>query len=273
MLSANAIQAQVDDKPTDTIGYNKGKVFLKNPPSIVEAYTYDAATDRYIYTNTVGGFNINYPMILTPKEYEQLVTREAVRKYFKEKSDAIDGKKPGSDEAKKNLLPRYYVNNSFFETIFGSNTIDVKPTGSVEMDLGVRYTKQDNPSLSPRNRSTTTFDFNQRINMSLMGKVGTRLAVNATYDTQSTFAFQNLIKLEFAPQEDNILQKLEVGNVSMPLTSSLIKGAQSLFGVKAQFQFGKTTITGVFSEQKSQTKSVTAQGGGTLQEFDLFALD
>jgi cell surface protein SprA len=37
----------------------------------------------------------------------------------------------------------------FFETIFGSNTIDVKPTGSVEMDLGVRYTKQDNPAFSP----------------------------------------------------------------------------------------------------------------------------
>jgi hypothetical protein len=45
----------------------------------------------------------------------------------------------------------------------------------------------------------------------------------------------------------------------------LIRGAQSLFGVKTQLQFGKTTITGVFSEQKSQTKSVTAQGGGTFK--------
>jgi cell surface protein SprA len=53
----------------------------------------------------------------------------------------------------------------------------------------------------------------------------------------------------------------------------LIRGAQSLFGVKAQLQFGKTTVTGVFSEQRSQTKSVTSQGGGTLQEFELFALD
>ena len=34
-------------------------------------------------------------------------------------------------------------------------------------------------------------------------------------------------------------------------------------------QFGKTTITGVFSEQKSQTKSVTAQGGGTIQDFEI----
>jgi cell surface protein SprA len=248
---------------------------LDNPKSVVEAYTYDPKTDRYVLTKTFEGFNINYPIILTPKEYEQLVLRESMHDYFKKKSDAVDGKKAGSEEAKKDLLPRYYVNSSFFETIFGGNTIDIKPTGSAEIDLGFRHTKQDNPSFSPRNRSTTTFDFNQRITMSMMGKVGKRLSVNANYDTQSTFAFQNLIKLEFDPSasggEDSIIKKLEVGNVSMPLNSSLIRGAQSLFGVKTQLQFGKTTVSAVFAEQKSQTKSVTAQGGGTVQNFELFA--
>ena len=269
--------SQEEEPDSTRVGSDLGEIKLGNPPCIVDAYKYDPVTDRYIYSSTFEGFNINYPIILTPKEYQELVLRESMRKYFKEKSDAIDGRKEGTEEAKKNLLPRYYVNSGFFASIFGSNTIDVKPTGSVEMDLGVRYTKQDNPSFSPRNRATTTFDFDQRISMSLQGKVGTRLNVNANYDTQSTFAFQNLIKLEFDPSvnggEDSILQKLEIGNVSMPLNSSLIRGAQSLFGVKAQFQFGKTTITGVFSEQKSQTKSVTAQGGGTIQDFDLFSLD
>ena len=278
LLLSATVFAQVtppDPKPTEPepTGYSTGRVDIKDPNSIVNAYTYDVATDRYIYTKTVDGFNINYPIILTPKEYEELVLRESIRAYYKEKSDAIDGKKDGAEAKKKDLLPRYYVNSSFFETIFGSNTIDVKPTGSVEMDLGIRYTKQDNPAFSPRNRSQTSFDFNQRISMSLNGKVGTRLSVNANYDTQSTFAFQNLIKLEYAPTEDDIIQKIEVGNVSMPLSNSLIRGAQSLFGVKAQLQFGKTTVTGVFSEQKSKTKSVTAQGGGTIQDFQLFALD
>ena len=272
LLSTTAF-SQVAGTAADSTGYVKGRMEIKNPKSILDAYTYDPATDRYIYTSTFEGFNINYPIILTPKEYEELVLRESMRDYFKQKSDAIDGKKDGSDAKKKDLLPRYYINSGFFETLFGSNTIDVKPTGSVEMDLGVRYTKQDNPAFSPRNRAQTTFDFNQRISMSLMGKVGTRLSVNANYDTQSTFAFQNLIKLEYAPTEDDIIQKIEVGNVSMPLTNSLIRGAQSLFGVKAQLQFGKTTFTGIFSEQKSKTKSVTAQGGGTIQDFELFALD
>jgi cell surface protein SprA len=59
----------------------------------------------------------------------------------------------------------------------------------------------------------------------------------------------------------------------MPLNSSLITGAQSLFGVKTELQFGKTRVTAVFSEQQSETRSVTAQGGGTLEDFEFFGLD
>jgi cell surface protein SprA len=269
--------AQVEQPQDSVKGFDKGKITIGNPPSIVAAYTYDPITNQYIYTNTLGGFNTTYPVILSPEEYNKLVLKEKMHDYFKKKGDAIEGKKPGSEEEKRNLLPKFYVNSGFFESIFGSNTIDVKPTGSVEVDFGMRHTKQDNPAFSPENRSTTTFDFNQRISVGLKGTVGTRLKVNFNYDTQSTFAFQNLIKLEFDPSlgggEDNILQKIEVGNVSMPLSSSLIRGAQSLFGVKTELKFGRTTVTGVFSEQKSQTKTVTSEGGGTVQKFDLFALD
>ncbi|MES2487449.1 MAG: cell surface protein SprA, partial [Bacteroidota bacterium] len=272
VANAQVTEEEEYEKAQDTVpGYNTGKVEVGNPASIVDAYTYDPISNRYILNSTFEGFNITYPVILTPEQYQELVLRENMRNYYREKSKALDPN--ATKEQQKDLLPRYYVNSSFFETIFGGNTIDVKPQGSVEMDLGMRYTKQDNPSLSPRNRSTFTFDFDQRISMSLMGKVGTRLNVNANYDTESTFAFQNLIKLQYTPTEDDIIQNIEVGNVSFPLSNSLIRGAQSLFGVKAQFQFGKTTITGIFSEQKSQTKSVTAQGGGTLQEFAIFGME
>jgi len=272
-------QAQVAPTSQDSIkkGFSIGKIDIKNPKSILSAYTYDPLTDRYVYSNSVDGFTIDYPIIMTPEEYQKMVLKESMRNYFKKKTDAIDGKKKGSDEAKKDLLPRYYIKSGLFESIFGSNTIDVKPTGSVEMDLGVRYTKQDNPSFSPNNRSNTTFDFNQRISLGLTGKVGTRLSINGNYDTQSTFAFQNLFRIAYDPtysaSEDAIIQNIEVGNVSMPLNSSLIRGAQSLFGVKTKLQFGKTTVTGVFSEQRSKTKSIVAQGGGTVQNFDIFALD
>ncbi len=255
------------------VGNEMGRIDLPNPKGIQDLYTYDPITDRYIYTQTLGSFNVTYPIILTPKEYQKLIQEEQMRAYFKEKIDAADGRKEGSEEQQKNLLPTFYVNSNFFESIFGGNSIEVIPQGSVEMDLGLLYTKQDNPQYSPRNRSNFSFDFDQRISLSLLAKVGTRLQVTANYDTESTFDFQNQIKLEYTPTEDDIIQKIEVGNVSMPLNSALIQGAQSLFGVKTQLQFGKTTITGVFSEQKSETRTVTAEGGATITDFELFALD
>ena len=246
---------------------------LKNPASIISKYTYDPKTDRYIYTESIGGFNIKYPLILTPEEFYKLVQKENLQTYYKEKLDALEGKKDGTEENRKNLIPDFYVNSNFFSTIFGGDSISIRPQGSVELDIGLLFTQQDNPSFSPRNRSNITLDFDQRISLSLLGKVGERLQVTGNFDTEATFNFQNLIKLEYTPTEDDIIQKIEVGNVSLPLNSALITGAQSLFGVKTELQFGNTSVTAIFSEQRSEATTVVAQGGGTLREFDFFSLD
>lgn len=274
--SIEIVMAQeTDEQEVDSVktGYDLGRIALENPESIVSRYIYDAQMDRYIYNEKIGNFDIGYPIILTPDQYYDLIKKEGIKSYFKEKSDAYSGKKVGSEEARKNLLPNFYVNNDFFQSVFGGNTIEVIPQGSVAMDLGIIWQKNDNPSLSPRNRTNLSFDFDQRISLSMLGKIGERLQVTANYDTEATFDFQNIVKLDYTPTEDDILRKIEVGNVNMPLNSSLIKGAQSLFGVKTQLQFGKTMVTAVFSEQRSQNNTVVAQGGGTLNEFNITALD
>ncbi|WP_407557588.1 cell surface protein SprA [Winogradskyella sp. 4-2091] len=271
-LFAQETETETEQDSTATT-FSFGKLNMPNPSSIVSKYEYDPILDRYIYTEKIGSFNINYPLILTPEEYQKLVLEEKLKAYYKKMADAKAGQKEGSEEDQKNLLPEFYVNSGLFESIFGGNTINVIPQGSVEVDLGVLFSKQDNPSFSPRNRTNFTFDFDQRISLSLLGKVGTRLQVTANYDTEATFDFQQVVKLEYTPTEDDIIRKIEVGNVNMPLNSSLITGAQSLFGVKTELQFGKTRVTAVFSEQQSQAKSVIAEGGGTVEEFEFFARD
>jgi cell surface protein SprA len=280
--------AQTPQDSTKT-GVLLGKIELPNPPSITTLYVYDANLDRYVFSSSFNGYNIDFPFILTREQYLDRVMKEQMREYFKQKAAAIAGKTKEDKAKQRDLLPNFYVNNELFTTIFGSPEIDIDPQGSVEVDLGLLFNRSDNPSFSPRNRQNLTFDFNQRINLSLVGKVGTRLQVNANYDTQSTFDFQNQVKLSFIPSdidgvegakdgsfeggEDSILQSLEIGNVAMPLNSQLIRGAQSLFGIKTELQFGKTRITAVFSEQQSESRTVQAAGGATINDFDFFSLD
>ena len=192
VIQVNAQESQAD----------LGQINVPNPSTYIENYEYDAASDLYYYNVKVGEYDISYPIILTPDEYQELILKEDLKSYYKSKIDAAEGKKDGSEEDQKNLIPEIYVNSQLFESIFGGNSIQVVPQGSLEVDLGVLYTKQDNPAFSPRNRSNLTFDFDQRIGLSLVGKVGTRVQVNANFDTQSSFDFQNLLKLEYEPTED-----------------------------------------------------------------------
>lgn len=270
-----SIDAISQETPQDTIqaGFALGELQLPDPQSIESRYEYDPILNRYFYRERVGQINIGLPLVLTPQEYEDLVLEEEMRNYFKLKNDALSGRKEGTEDIQRDLLPDFYVNNNLFESIFGGSEINIVPQGSVEIDLGLLYTKQDNPAFSPRNRSNLSFDFDQRISLSMLGQIGERLQVTANYDTESTFDFQNQLKLEYTPNEDDIVQKIEVGNVNMPLNNALIQGAQSLFGFKTELHFGKTRITGVFSEQKSERRTVNVEGGATVEEFAKFALD
>lgn len=267
--------AQETETPQDTTktGYTFGRIELPTPNSIIKSYEYDPVLDRYIYKETLGNFDISAPLILTPEEFERMVMEEEMQRYFQQKSDALSGRKEGAGGEQRDLLPGFYVDSGFFQSIFGGGDIELIPQGSVALDLGVLYSKRDNPAFSPRNRSTFTFDFDQQIQLSLVGNIGERLRVTANYDTESTFDFQNQLKLEYTPTEDDIIRKIEIGNINMPLNSALIQGAQSLFGFKTELQFGKTRITGVFSEQKSERRTVNVEGGSTVQEFDKFALE
>ena len=259
----------------DTIGNTiyLGKFKLKPPSFFISKYTYDPLIDKYIYTTKAGEIDVGVPLLLSPRDYRNLIRDNNIKKYFQDKLKLLEDE--DSDESKKlkNLLPDLYINSNFFETIFGGDEIELTPQGSISMDIGARYQKRDNPSLSTRNQSNISLDFNQSISLSMNGKIGERLTISSNYDTQSTFDFQNLLKLDYSPTEDDIIQKIELGNVNMPLSGSLISGAQSLFGFKTELKFGKTKVTTVLSEQRSQSQTVMAKGDGSFEEFSISPLD
>ena len=148
----------------------------------------------------------------------------------------------------------------------------IKTQGSAELKIGANTRFTDNPSLSERNRKVFGFDFDEKINLSLNGKVGDKVNMDFNYNSEATFDFdtQNL-KLRYEGKEDEIIKLVEAGNVSMPTNSSLVRGASSLFGVRTDMQFGKLKLSTVVAQKKSASSTVSSKGGAQLTTFEFSA--
>ena len=275
---ADTNEPEDEDLPYPFDGSQSGGLFLKNPGTT--EVVYDPTTNQYIVSRKIGDLLVTPPMLMSPEEYRQFVFDQQVEDYWGSKTGSgpgsvDDGETAGGQDGDgrediKSLIPDIQINSRLFETVFGSNVIQITPQGSAELTFGARFQRIRNPNLPVVNQRIFNFNFDQRIQMNVTGKIGERLQLKTNYDTEATFAFENTMKLEFEGQEDDIIKKIELGNVSLPTSNTLISGAQSLFGVKGQFQFGKLTLTGVFSEQRSQTNSINVQGGATTTDFEVW---
>jgi len=236
------------------------------PDNIKREVEFDAVNKRYIIRERVAGRYFNPPQYLTIDEYQRLINSELKRENWRVISNA-----EAEEVRKTGILPSLTVNNKSFERIFGGNVISIQPRGEAELTFLGRINKNENPLFNERQRVQSNFDFNQRIQMDVVGNIGTKVALKLNYNTEAQFDFENQLKLDYTGGEDDIIKKIEAGNVSLPLSTSLITGTQALFGIKTQLQFGKLNVTTVFSQQKSQSRELKINNGAQQNEFRMGA--
>jgi cell surface protein SprA len=250
--------------PFDGTG-NTGGLYLNDPDNISTTVVYDPVTNEYVFYKKIGDFNYRTPNTMSFEEYLEYDMNKSLKNYFRERSKAS-----GMD-SRAGLIPEIRVGNEVFDRIFGGNTIDIRPQGSAELTFGILANNREDPTLDVRQRRTVNFDFDQKIQMSVMAKIGDKIQFTTNYNTEATFDFDNKLKLKYEGKEDEIIKLIEAGDVTLPLTSTLIQGSQSLFGIKTKLQFGRTTVTTVFSQQKSESSNITVEGGATTNTFEFSA--
>ncbi len=242
----------------------KSPMFLKDPANIQPSVEYNPETNEYTVKQKVGTFDYRSPYTMSLDDYMKYDLNRSVKNYWGERAAAAGSKATGDG-----IIPQLYIGGEVFERIFGSNTIDIRPQGSAELTFGVLSNRRDDPNLNVRQRNVTNFDFQQNIQMSVLAKIGDKIEFQTNYNTEATFEFENKLNLKYEGKEDEIIQLIEAGNVTLPLNSTLITGSQALFGIKTKLKFGRTTVTAVYSEQKSESSNITVQGGAQTNYFTL----
>jgi cell surface protein SprA len=202
---------------------------------------------------------------MSPDEFRRYEYTRAMRDYWQSR---ITGQEEGF---RSNLIPQIEIGGAAFDKIFGSNTINIVPQGSAELIFGINISRTQNPTLSEKLRTIPTFDFKEKIQMNVTGTIGDKMELGVNYNTDAMFDFENRTKLQYSGHEDEILKKVEAGDVTLPLTGTLISGSYSLFGLKTEMQFGKLTVTTVLSQQKGQSSVVDVKGGAQQTEYEIYA--
>ncbi len=243
---------------------------LRDPDNVKTTIEYDPVLHMYVVRTKVGDHEIVTPSLLSAKEYDKQATLSDMARYFRLRDyepDSIKNREPFDILGKDFRL-------SPLDRVFGPGGVKIGTTGSVQLSMGITSNRTDNPSLQLNQRRKTYFNFDQKIQAGINASVGEKLRFDMNYNTDATFDFDSKnLKLNYEGQEDDIIKSIEAGNVSMTTGSSLIRGSTSLFGIKSKLQFGKLTLTGLISQQNSESKSVGSQGGVQTQKFSVSATD
>jgi cell surface protein SprA len=256
-----------DDSGIPWESKQKSPLFLDKPSNFKSSVIYDPVKNEYIIYEKVGAFDYRPPVHMNPEDFRKYQYAKEMRDYWESR---IAGDETGF---RSTLIPQIEIGGAAFDKVFGSNTINIIPQGSAELIFGINVSHTENPALSEKLRTIPTFDFKEKIQMNVTGTIGDKMTLGVNYNTDAMFDFENRTKLQYAGKEDEILKKVEAGDVTLPLEGTLITGSYSLFGLKTELQFGKMTVTTVLSQQKGQSSVIDVKGGAQLTDFEIYADD
>lgn len=238
------------------------------PSSITTTVEYDAETGSYVKVTKLGDMVLGREY-MTFDEYQDWKMGDLMQQYWNEKKEGtvLDNTEGGL----LSKIPGFSQIMEKLDLLNGKPLIEITPSGSAELTFQVVNNYRDDPQRDASERSVTTFDFDENLQINLNAKIGDLISFDINQNTHATFDFENQLKLKYEGKEDDILQLFEAADISFPLQTTLIKGSQQLFGFHTKLKFGKLTVDAVLSEKETSTENLQVKGGASSHEFEIRA--
>ena len=262
------------DKPMVEGTYHKEHLLFLSAPPVVK---YQASLDstRWVYRlrRSVDENDSRIPTDVPFEEYSSLRLKQSIRQNWESMSQfyslETDKKTTLGDVMGQITKIEVPIPKNPIFSIFGPNIIKLSVNGAIDIHAGFRNTKYDLATSNPLGQSQSTPDFKQQIQVTVNGEIGDKLNIAADWNTQRTFEYENQLHVKYTGYEDEIVQSVEAGNVSLPTNSSFISGGSALFGIMAKFQLGPLRLTTVATQKKGQVKEISVSGGGEAKPIEI----
>ncbi|MBZ0265327.1 cell surface protein SprA [bacterium] len=229
---------------------------------------YDSTLREYVSTRTLFGEEYGFVKFYTAEEYREYrinhkrkqMIHEMFYKEFKNPSLADAGGGDGLE-----IQVPFKIKSKTFRRIFGGDRVGLNVSGQITIDGGLRREKSDQVQTTQTDQANYNFKIDQTQRFRITGKVGDKVRVEIDQDSERIFEFENAVKLEYTGEEDEIIQSIEAGNVSLSLPgtqlATVTANNEGLFGFKTVSQVGPLSITAIASLQKGEKNKKTFKGG------------
>ena len=247
----------------------RSPIDLRTPDNLNSTFEYDPGSDTYLIRTKIGDSEVITPFSMTREQFLQFSMDQSLQQYFRTRN-AEEFANQGKEEVFSPFDMKFNLGPA--EKLFGPGGVQLSANGTVNVKAAMTHTYAGDPTRSEISRSRYAFDFDEQVQANVRAKVGDKINFDMNYNTQTTFDFDSKkLKLAYQGKEDEVLKLLEAGNVSMTTSNSLIKGGTSLFGIRAEMQFGKLKVGAIFSQQESQSKTISSKKGVQTTPFEITA--
>ena len=239
----------------------------------------DSTGQFYIFSDNYGNSKqrLREPTIIRKKTFIDANFDNQVRNSF---SKSVLTNLSGKDEKTSGavrLFTASVTTNETFTKIFGGDEVAVDATGNINLSVSGAKESSSNQNSNTGKNSTFTPKFEQKQKFNLRGTIGKKVEILFDQDSEREFDFENNIKITYTGFDDEVLQKLEAGNIdlSLPGTEFVTTGGQNkgLFGIKALFKLANLNITTIASIQNGEKTKLSLSGGALKSEITKKAYD
>ncbi|MBN2828880.1 MAG: hypothetical protein JXR56_01005, partial [Candidatus Cloacimonetes bacterium] len=165
-------------------------------------------------------------------------------------------------------------------TLLGDEQGKLNLDGSQRLTVtGTSTKRKTNVVYEGKDNSNFDLEMKQDLDLRLRGKIGEKISVDLKHNSNvdEQLFDPNNIHIEYDGDDDEIVQKIEAGNISLSLSGSKYVStsisSQGLFGVKGELQVGGLKVQTIFSEEEGQKNKLKYTGNSQQDSTTVYSRD
>jgi Motility related/secretion protein len=235
--------------------------------------TIDPVSGRVLESYHEGDVEVRTPMVLTPEEYNEILTGRTFHKLWKDKakSKRSVSRNPAGQSGPGFRFEAPVKLPKLVQKIVGTGAPAIEISGSETITLSGSsdWTVSDQIFTERQKQSAfPTLEMKQELNVNLTGSIGDKIKIDVDQSSNVATTLDNKVKLRYEGGEDDMIRSVELGNTNLSVEGASFR-QEGLFGIKTVAKLGNVDLQTIASKQEGKTETARFTPSGDLKRVTI----